>query len=57
MVERANGILLDTSVARRCSSLATATDFIKVPEQVCGILVDPCGAGALKFLLAVATGQ
>jgi hypothetical protein len=47
---------LQSGVAKG-ESLATATDFIKMPEQVSGIFVNPCGASALKFLLPVATGQ
>ena len=27
--------------------LLPATDLIEMPEQVCGILVDPCSPGAL----------
>jgi hypothetical protein len=38
-------------------SLPTATDFIKMPEQVGGIFVNPCGTSALKFFLRVAAGQ
>ena len=36
---------------------ATSTDFIEMPEQVGGIFVNPCGAGALEFLLPIAAGQ
>jgi hypothetical protein len=34
----------------------TTADFIKMPEQVGGIFVNPGGPSALKFLLPVTSG-
>jgi hypothetical protein len=42
---------------QREESLATATDFIEMSEQVGGIFVHPRGARAHKFLLSEAAGQ
>jgi hypothetical protein len=38
-------------------SSATTANFIKVPEEVGRIFVNPSGTGALKFLLSVTAGQ